>query len=310
MIAFTAQCHSHRAALFLLHGEWDEALAAAENALHRSARGDPAGEYGAAYHLGEVHRLRGDFEAAESTYLRAGRTGFEPQPGMALLRLAQGHVGLAQSLIRSAADGAAPDERRVLLAAVVEIELAAGDVPAARRAVNELRELSADSPMPQLMAIADQAEASVLLAEGDAGAALVVARSAWRTWRDLDAPYEAARCRVLTARSLRMLGDRDAASMEIDAARSTFLALGAQPALSSRELQPTASSSPAPGGLTTREIEVLRLVAAGKTNRLVAGDLYLSEKTVARHLSNIFGKLGVSSRAAATAFAYEHHLVG
>lgn len=309
MVAFTGQCHSHRCALFLLHGEWDDALAAAQLAQDRAGRGDFAGEYSAAYHLGDVYRLRGDFDAAEAAYLRAGRTGFDPQPGVALLRLAQGDVTHAQSLIRGAIDRAIPDERRGLLAAAVEIELAAGDVASARGVADELRELSASSGMLLLRAIADQAEACVLLAEGDARAAGPVARAAWRAWRDLDAPYEAARCRVLTARAYRLLGDLDGAAMEIDAARSAFLELGAGPDLNDRELLPAAESTSTPAGLTGREVEVLRLVAAGKSNRVIAGDLYLSDKTVARHLSNIFAKLGVSSRSAATAFAYEHHLV-
>jgi DNA-binding CsgD family transcriptional regulator len=308
MVAFTGQCQSHRSALFILNGEWADALAAAESARERSARGDFMGEYGAWYHQGEVQRLRGELEAAEQSYLRAGRTGFEPQPGLALLRLAQGRTKLAQSLIRGAIDRATPDERRGMLAAAVEIELSAGDPAAARRVADELRAQSRSTPMPMLRAIADQAESGVLLAEGDARGALALARRAWTGWRELEAPYEAARCRVLTARACRQLGDAEGASMELDAARSVFLELGAQQALSGRAVIEASGPSRVPGGLTSREVEVLRLVAAGKTNRMIAGELYLSEKTVARHLSNMFAKLAVSSRAAATAFAYEHGL--
>jgi DNA-binding CsgD family transcriptional regulator len=308
MVAFTGQCQSHRSALFILNGEWTDALAAAESARERSARGDFQGEFGAWYHQGEVQRLRGELEAAEQSYLRAGRTGFEPQPGLALLRLAQGRTKLAQSLIRGAIDRATPDERRWLLAAAVEIELSAGDPAAARRLADELRALSLASSMPMLRAIADQAEGGVLLAEGDARGALALARRAWTVWRELEAPYEAARCRVLTARACRQLGDAEGASMELDAARAVFLELGAQQDLSARAILEASGPSPMAGGLTSREVEVLRLVAAGKTNRMIAAELYLSEKTVARHLSNMFAKLGVSSRAAATAFAYEHGL--
>jgi DNA-binding CsgD family transcriptional regulator len=227
-----------------------------------------------------------------------------------LLRLAQGKAKLARSLIRGAVGRADPAERRWMLSAVVEIELAAGDVTAARTVADELAVVQQTSAMPMMQAIVDQAEAAVLLEEGDAGGALVRARRAWARWRELDVPYDAARCRVLAARACRALGDEPSALMELDAARTGFIDLDARHALGATEAL-VASDAPArAGGLTPREVEVLRLVAAGKTNRLIALDLYLSEKTVARHVSNIFAKLGVSSRAAATAFAYQHELVG
>jgi len=122
-------------------------------------------------------------------------------------------------------------------------------------------------------------------------------------------PYEAARCRVLTARARRALADEDSASMDLEAARAVFVELGAVPDV----LAVDALSRHAPGAhptpLTPREIDVVRLVAEGKTNRTIAGELYVSEKTVDRHLSNVFTKLGISSRAAATAYAYEHALI-
>lgn len=308
MVAFSGQCQAQRAALFILHGAWGDALAAVESAQERAARGDSDGLFSAWYQDGEVHRLRGEPDVAESSYERAAKTGYEPQPGLALLRLAQGKPRIAQSLIRGAVDGADPAERRWMLPAVVEIELAAGDVTAARTVADELEALQRTSTMPMMQAIVDQAEAAVLLDEGDARAALAKARRAWTRWRELDVPYEAARCRVLAARACRALGDDTSASMELDAARATFLDLDARHAFAAIE---TLISSEAPGragGLTPREVEVLRLVAAGKTNRLIALDLYLSEKTVARHISNIFAKLGVSSRSAATAFAYQHQM--
>lgn len=310
MVAFSGQCQAQRAALFILHGAWGDALAAAESAQERSARGDRDGLFSAWYQDGEVHRLRGELDRAESSYERAAQTGWEPQPGLALLRLAQGKAKLAQSLIRGAVDRVDPAERRWMLPAVVEIELAAGDVTAARTVADELAVVQQTSAMPMMQAIVDQAEAAVLLDEGDASGALTRARRAWAGWRELDVPYEAARCRVLAARACRTLGDDPSASMELDAARAAFIELDARHALGATEAL-VASDAPArPGGLTPREVEVLRLVAAGKTNRLIALDLYLSEKTVARHISNIFAKLGVSSRAAATAFAYQHELVG
>src|SRR5918993_1781451 len=305
MVAFSGQCQAHRAALFVLHGAWSDALAAAASAQERSARGDRDGHFSAWYQNGEVHRLLGELDVAEASYEQAAQTGFQPQPGLAMLRLAQGRTKLAQSLIRAAIDSADPAERRWMLPAVVEIELAAGDLPAARKVADELGALSTSS-MPMTQAIAGQAEAAVRLDEGDASGALRAARRAWAHWRDLDVPYEAARCRVLAARACRALGDEPSAAMELDAARAVFAELGARHDLHSTEALIAAEARGTVGGLTPREVEVLRLVAAGKTNRLIALELYLSEKTVARHLSNIFAKLGVSSRAAATAFAYQH----
>ena len=309
MVAFSGQCQAHRAALFVLHGAWSDALAAAASAQERSARGDRDGHFSAWYQDGEVHRLLGELDVADASYERAAQTGFQPQPGLAMLRLAQGRTKLAQSLIRAAIDSADPAERRWMLPAVVEIELAVGDLPAARKVADELNALST-SNMPMTQAIAGHAEAAVRLEEGDASGALLVARRAWAHWRDLDVPYEAARCRVLAARACRALGDEPSAAMELDAARAVFAELGARHDLRSTEALIASEARGAVAGLTPREVEVLRLVAAGKTNRLIALDLYLSEKTVARHLSNIFAKLGVSSRAAATAFAYQHDLAG
>jgi DNA-binding CsgD family transcriptional regulator len=193
-----------------------------------------------------------------------------------------------------------------MLPAVVEIELAAGDVAAARAAAEELAELSLATPLPMLTGSAEQAHGEVLLAEGEAIEALRCLRRAWAAWRDLDAPYPAACCRVLMGRAFRALGDETAAMSEFDVARAAFLDLGAEPDLAALAVLAGTTAS---GPLTARETEVLRLVSAGLTNRAIAARLYLSEKTVARHLSNIFAKLGLPSRAAATAYAYEHGLV-
>jgi DNA-binding CsgD family transcriptional regulator/tetratricopeptide (TPR) repeat protein len=310
MVAFSGQCQAQRAALFILHGAWGDAVAAAQAAQERAERGDRDARFSAWYQDGEVQRLRGEPTRAESSYERAAETGWDPQPGLALLHLAQGRTEVAQSLIRGAVDRADPAERRWMLPAAVEIELAAGDVAAARRVADELAVEQRTSPMPMMRALVDQAEAAVRLDEGDAGAAVVLARQAWARWRELDVPYEAARCRVLAARAFRTLGDDPSASMEFDAARAVFADLGARPALAAIDALMASDSSDRAGGLTARETEVLRLVAEGKTNRLIALDLYLSEKTVARHLSNIFAKLGVSTRSAATAYAYQHGLAG
>jgi DNA-binding CsgD family transcriptional regulator len=309
MVLFSGQCEAHRAQLYCLHGAWEAALIAAQRSQDRARRGDRQALYGAWYEAGDVQRLRGDFTAAEKSYLQAQQSGFEAQPGLALLRLAQGNPSLAQAMIRRTIDAASLARRRQLLPALVEIELAAGDVDAARRGVDELIALRGSMSMPMIQAIADQAEGEVLLVEGDASGALARLRGAWAGWRELDAPYEAVRCRVLAGRACHALGDDDSALMEFEASRAELLELGAAPALAEVEALTRAVAIRSTGPLSPRELEVLRLVTAGKTNRSIASELYLSEKTVARHVSNILAKLDLPSRAAATAYAYEHHLV-
>jgi len=306
MIAFSAQCQAHRAALYRLHGAWPEAYGAALIAEERYARGDRDAAYGAFYQKGEIERLQGEFDKADASYRRAGETGFEPQPGLSLLALARGHREVALALIRGAVDGADPATRRQLLPASVAIELAAGNLVEARSAADELRAVGADSRMPMLMASASQAIAAVLLEEGDAHGALGEARRAHALWRELDVPFHTAQCRELIARAHQALEDDVSAEVEFQAARSIFVELGAHPSV--EELD-RAHRQPAGSPLTAREVEVLRLVAAGLTNKAIAARLYLSDKTVARHLSNIFAKLELTSRAAATAYAYQHRLM-
>jgi ATP/maltotriose-dependent transcriptional regulator MalT len=212
-------------------------------------------------------------------------------------------------MIRQAAEEADPATRRQWLPAVVEIELAAGDVEAARLAADEMTEGMPREAKPLLRAVTALGDGAVRLAEGNPRGALSSLRTAWACWQELEAPYEAARCRVLTARAWRALGDEASASMELDAARAAFLELGAAPDVAAVDALSRRGPSAAVGPLTPREVEIVRLVAAGKSNRAVAGELYLSEKTVERHLSNIFSKLGITSRTAATAYAYEHALV-
>jgi ATP/maltotriose-dependent transcriptional regulator MalT len=294
-----------------LHGAWPDAMEEALRASERLSQspGQPAA--GAAfYQQAELHRLRGAFSEAEEAYRRASQLGREPQPGLALLRLAQGQVEAAAASIRRVMDEA-PDgiARSKLLAAYVEIVLAAGDVRAARSASDDLDQLAEDLAAPLLGAAAAHARGAVSLGEGDARSAIQPLRRALTAWQDLEVPYEAGRVRVLIGLACRELGDRDGAALELEAAQWAFQQLGAAPDLARVETLAREPGARPAGGLTERELEVLRLVAAGRTNRAIAADLFLSERTVERHMSNILTKLSVSSRAAATAYAYQHQLI-
>jgi ATP/maltotriose-dependent transcriptional regulator MalT len=311
LVPYRGQCLLHRAELLALRGAWPDAMEEARRAAGRLLEPTPHPAAGAAaYQEAELHRLQGETAEAEDAYRRASRWGREPQPGLALLRLAQGQAAAARAAIRRALDEATdrPDRCR-LLPASVEIALAGGDLPAARDAADELARAAGDLDAPLLRATATAAQGAVLLAEGDPRAALAALREAWAAWRELEAPYEAARTRVLIGLACRALGDRDSAAMELDAARWAFQRLGAAPDRERLEALAGRDPAGAAGGLTAREAEVLRLVATGRTNRAIAAELVLSERTVDRHVSNIFTKLGVASRAAATAWAYEHRLV-
>ncbi|WP_458109001.1 response regulator transcription factor [Arthrobacter sp. R3-55] len=308
MVMFSGQCQAYRAELLILHGAWDEALAVARAAEGRVRKGDPDATFGSWYQQGEVLRLQGFLAEAAKAYGTAAGTGFEPVPGIALLQLAQGKAIQAQATMRRALEGADIANRRRLLPAAVEVELALGDVAAARAALNELREPQHSGSKPLELALASQAGAQVSLAEGDATAALRDARSAWRIWYSLEAPYYAAGCRVLAGRAYALLGDPDTAAMEFEAAKAEFSDLGGTPAVA-EVLELTGEKPKDSCSLTAREMEVLRLVAGGHSNRIIARELYLSEKTVARHVSNILSKLAVPSRAAATSHAFEHGLI-
>jgi DNA-binding CsgD family transcriptional regulator len=312
LVPYSGQCLTRRAEILQVQGAWTDASTAAAKACERllMRAGHPAS--GAAfYRCGELCRLRGEFAAAEETYRKASRHGRTPQPGLALLRLAQGQTDAAATAVRLAIDEARPGPARTrLLPAYAEIMLAAGDVSAARTAAEELTRLAGDLGAPVLLAMAAQARGAVLLAEGDGRAALGVLRQAWTIWQDTEAPYEAARVRVVIGLACRALGDLDAAEMELDAARCVFAQLGAAHDLARVDaLDASALPAAAAHPLSAREREVLRLVAAGKSNRTIAAELFISERTVERHVSNILSKLDLPSRAAATAYAYEHQLV-
>jgi ATP/maltotriose-dependent transcriptional regulator MalT len=311
LVPYRGQCLVHRSQLCQLHGDWPQAQEEVKQA--HAWLSDPPGQpaLGMAYYQqAELQRLRGELEAAEGAYQTANEHGHLPQPGMALLRLAQGRVEAAVAAVRHAVDEADGDRlaRAALLTAYVEIMLAAGDVTSARGGADKLAAFAEELAAPLLEASAAHALGAVLLAEGDAAAALTTLRRAWTRWWELEAPYENARVRVLIGLAYQQLDDADSAEMEWTSARRTFSELGAVPDVERIDSHRPQSPKP-PDGLTERELEALMLVAAGKTNREIAAELVISEHTARRHLQNIFTKLNLTSRAAATAYAYEHGLV-
>jgi DNA-binding CsgD family transcriptional regulator len=311
LVSFTGRCLAHRAGIKQLHGAWADALEEAVLARERSEQAMNRAATGQAYYQqAELRRLRGDFTAAEAAYRDASRFGREPQPGLALLRLAQGDADAAAGALRRAlAETAEPLARAVLLPAYVEVALARDDVAEAASASAELDEIDARYGRRMLHAIAAQVRGAVELARGEPKAALRSLRSAWQVWEELDAPYEGGRVRILVGLACRALGDEDGAALEFEAARAVFGALEAAPELARVDALSGRAESAETHGLSPRELEVLRLLASGRTNRDIAAELVVSEHTVARHVQNIFVKLEVSSRSAATAFAFAHGLV-
>ena len=309
-VPYRGRCLVYRTELMVFHGEWRDAVDEARLAHDRLAGPPPEDAVGEAlYQQAELARLRGSFAAAEAAYRDAGGYGRRPEPGLALLRLAQGRPEIAAAAIRRAVDESEGSPVRPrLLGPCVEILLADGRLDDARIAADELARIATEAGYPLLHAMADAALGSVHLAAGDLRTGLARLRRAFDGWQTLDAPYEAARVRVLIAEACHLLGDEDAAEIELSAATKVFRDLGAEPDLA----RIGSAAVPGPGdddGLTAREIEILRLLATGLTNRAISVDLVISERTVDRHVSNIFAKVGVSSRSAATAYAYEHDLV-
>jgi DNA-binding NarL/FixJ family response regulator len=310
---FAGTCLVHRAELMELGGDWTESIETARSVCDRvTFTNDPSLASNALYQQAEIHRLRGEDAEAEAAYTACSKHGREPLPGIALLRLAQGkHEAAANASRRVVAATTDPLQRTRYLPAHVEIMLASGALEEARVACAELEAIAATYRGEVLDAMAKHTRGSVLLAEHNPQAALEPLRAALQVWQRVGAPYIAARIHALLACACEAAGDRESAQRERAIARETFEQLGAAPDLARLPSpdEPVGPAARASHGLSARELQVLRLVAAGKTNRVIAGELFLSEKTVDRHVSNIFGKLGVASRAAATAFAYEHGLI-
>jgi DNA-binding CsgD family transcriptional regulator len=306
---FPGMCRVNRAEVAKLRGAWPEAEAEATRASVELMEFDPMGAAQAFYETGEIRRRIGNLTGAEECFARAREIGFDPQPGLSLLRATNGNTDAALAGLRLAATTITESRlrRARVLGALVDVALSIGDLDGASEAADLLAALAADSDAPILETTATTAAGALLLARGEAPAAVDRLRDASASWRDLRLPYEGARARVLYGLALRSAGDEDDAILELRSAVAAFDRLGATPDRDeAARLLPGAS--PLPRGLTPREAEVLRLVAAGKSNRDIAADLVISEHTVARHLQNMFAKLGVSSRSAATAFAFEHDL--
>jgi DNA-binding CsgD family transcriptional regulator len=310
LVPFRGHCLIRRAELLQLHGDWPESLDWARKAVEWLSNPVRPGLGLALYQAAEIHRLRGDFAAAGDSYREASQILRSPGPGFALLRLAQGRVDTAASGVRSMLEEtqeAGPRSR--ILDAAVEIFLAANEFDAAHDAASELSRIAAERELPFFQGLAAQNVGAILLAENDNSAALAELRHACAIWRDLETPYEAARVRILMALASRKLGDEDQAVVDLTAARDAFQQLGALPDRAQAERLLANHPRRAAGPLTERELQVLRLVASGATNRAIATRLHISEKTVARHLSNIFTKLDLTSRTAAAAYAYDHNIV-
>jgi DNA-binding NarL/FixJ family response regulator len=313
LVTFSGTCLVHCSEVHQASGDWEEAEREARRACDELPSYVPvhAGPLGSAlYQRAELKRLVGDFDEAEALYREASDKGREPHPGLALLRLAQGKRDAAAVAMRRVLAAASGGQRLPLLPAAVEVLLAVRALDEVRPLVVELEEATRAHSGDVLRAMAAHARGSLHLAEGNAASALAPLRTAFEIWQSVGAPYLGARIRVELGEACEALGDADGTELERAGARAVFESLGAKHDLECLAAQRRSwTGSGVPGGLTTREVEVLRLVASGITNRQIAAKLCLSEKTVDRHLSNIFGKLNVASRAAATAYAYQNGLV-
>jgi DNA-binding NarL/FixJ family response regulator len=308
LVPFRGQCLVHRSQLQQATGDWAGAVATAEEARRRLAEPPHPALGLARYQQGELYRLLGHAERAADAYRDASRLGRDPTPGISLLELARGQTAAASASVRRALrEARTATERPALLSAGVDILCACGDAASARSAAEELAATASASTSPVLEAMAAHATGTVLIIEGEPAAALQQLRSAAHSWRTLQMPYEAARTSVAIGRACTALSDHTGADLEFGNAREAFLILGAEPDVA--RLDALTGRPPSADDLSERERDVLTHLAAGETNREIADALNISPHTVRRHVEHIFAKLGVTSRAAATAHAYEHGLL-
>ncbi len=310
LIPYRGQCLVRRAEILQLHGRWPDAIDEVQQACQLMPTSSPPATGEAFYRQAELHRLQGHYSKAERAYQETSKWGRSPQPGLALLRLAQGNIDSAKTTIQHIEDETQEQMARSrILPVYVEIMLASQELQNAKAKAGELSEIATEIGAPYLEAIAARAQGSVLLENSKPSTALKKLRQSWSLLKQVEASYESARTQVLIGLACRKLGDEDTAAMEFKAARSIFEELGATPDLSKVNSLIKKDIHRNTHGLTPRELEVLRILATGKTNKEIAKELYISRRTVDRHVSNILGKLNVETRAAATAYAYEHDLV-
>ena len=306
-VMYPGVCRVHKVRVMQLRGTWTDAETEAREACEALLQVHAYTATRAYYEIAEIKRLTGDQDAAYELYKQAHQLGWDPQPGLALLRLAQGRVAAAVAGLRRAlGEISDPLIRTWLLPQQVEVALAAGDGEAAENAVQELEELADRYGSPLISAYARTSRGAERLASGEVQDALPELKRAINDWVQLDCTYELARTRTLAGIALGEVGDEDGATLELEAALEVFRRLGAEP--DARRVQGLLGGGPRPKGLSEREVEVLKLVAAGRSNKEIAVALFISENTVARHLQNIFGKLGVASRAGATSVAIKEGL--
>jgi ATP/maltotriose-dependent transcriptional regulator MalT len=310
LAVFPGLCRVHRAQVLGWRGAWGEAVEEAHRACAELESVNVGNAAVAWAEIGDIRRRLGDLEGAEEAFRAAEELCGRPAAGLALLRLAQGRADAASTIIDGALAGQEWNRlaRARLLPAKAQIDVASARLDGALAAVEELEDIARAYGTVALRAAAATSRGRVEMARGDCGAACGALRQAAELWQELDVPYEIATARLLLGQACRRAGDVESAAVSFIAAADTFERLGA--VLDARQTRALHEGEPMrlPAGLTAREVEVLRLVSAGLTNKQIAADLHLSAKTVARHLENIFAKLDVSSRAAATAFAFVNGL--